>query len=899
VPALLLAAATPVTDPGHVEQPVMDPMIHAQALIIPHAAFNGAEIADEAVIRIKHFFLLHLMREIKMVMNIRDGLSLTLFMLSLNLVAGNLGALSSISYRFFALILMLILVVLNKEKLSYKKSFKKSLDLLGIILMASGFIVLLLPNREYWLLSLPMILAGLGLGSQEGTLFLSVSFGGTIYALFYIIQKNVAHLHALFTTSSREYTHLVGILVNHPMSFGSYVSGLWVVICFSLLLTSNGPIGPRAKILFKGAAGLLASLLLFSVLQSNFSNQGYLINMQPALFFLCMIPLIYVMQNCSTALPYSLSFLKVNALLLIILFISVFSLSHLSYISDVPPTKGNILFYERNSALTFDAPRFPEDNETFSSFVSLSIGELSVYLEKMGYEVKHFKNPTKETLGDALKEADVIMLLDLTKSLSKDEREAIWDFVKGGGGLLVFGEHTSMFVNDTEFERGQDYLNEILQPTGIAVNPDTADWIASSNWWTSGGWYYPLDISPHPFTLGLDESTFVTTSVGASLGLSGSAKALVMAPWGLSDAANASMNGRLGNRSYDPGEQLGDIVIVAEDHYGKGRVLVVGDTSYVFNEALPQKERLLENIFSWIDRRDDSIAPWLLQGLQILSALCIMASIFLMVLRRDKLVMALCPFVVVLALMANGLALHPSVTKAETLGDLACIDYGHGNLLSVASAKADSIDGLNINLMRSGYLPLIARDLSRLNESKIMVVISPMERYTLHEANVLESFVSNGGLLILSVGYDEKGNVENVLKAFALDVLNIPLGSYPWAIEYRDGSLTVPEEDLARLWHKPKFMECYPVTCRGNFTPYSSVFYGSERYDLIIKKVYGKGAVALIGDSRYLLNENLEDLENPHEIRPLYLRYWLGNIELLRDILAEGREQEGEQDEIH
>src|SRR5262249_53955322 len=53
----------------------------------------------------------------------------------------------------------------------------------------------------------------------------------------------------------------------------------------------------------------------------------------------------------------------------------------------------------------------------------------------------------------------------------------------------------------------------------------------------------------------------------------------------------------LGNQQYDPGEKLGDLVLAAEQSWGKGRVLVFGDTSTLTNGivigAHPFASRLL------------------------------------------------------------------------------------------------------------------------------------------------------------------------------------------------------------------------------------------------------------------------------------------------------------------
>ena len=129
-----------------------------------------------------------------------------------------------------------------------------------------------------------------------------------------------------------------------------------------------------------------------------------------------------------------------------------------------------------------------------------------------------------------------------------------------------------------------------------------------------------------------------------------------------------------------------------------------------------------------------------------------------------------------------------------------------------------------------------------------------------------------------------------MLKYFGLGIRDLPLGSFPWIEETHatGGQAIVSPENLKRYWHKPKFMEAYPVQADGEYTPIAWMRYNGETYNLIIQKKAGQGNVILIGDSRFLLNENLEHLSlgTGKESREQYQLQWLGNIELMRKILT-------------
>jgi len=128
------------------------------------------------------------------------------------------------------------------------------------------------------------------------------------------------------------------------------------------------------------------------------------------------------------------------------------------------------------------------------------------------------------------------------------------------------------------------------------------------------------------------------------------------------------------------------------------------------------------------------------------------------------------------------------------------------------------------------------------------------------------------------------------LKSFGIGIGDLPLGSFPWIEETHatGGQAIVSPENLRRYWHKPKFMEAYPILADGEYEPIAWMRYNGVAYNLIIQKSVGQGNVILIGDSRFLLNENLEHLSQGvgKENREQYQLQWLGNIELMQKILT-------------
>lgn len=91
---------------------------------------------------------------------------------------------------------------------------------------------------------------------------------------------------------------------------------------------------------------------------------------------------------------------------------------------------------------------------------------------------------------------------------------------------------------------------------------------------------------------------------------------------------------------------------------------------------------------------------------------------------------------------------------------------------------------------------------------------------------------------------------------------------------------TVTPENLKKYWHEPKFMEASPISASGNYAPITWLSYGGNGYNLIISKSLSRGEVVSIGDSRFLLNENLEYLSEGQamETKEQYPLQWLGTL---------------------
>ena len=182
--------------------------------------------------------------------------------------------------------------------------------------------------------------------------------------------------------------------------------------------------------------------------------------------------------------------------------------------------------------------------------------------------------------------------------------------------------------------------------------------------------------------------------------------------------------------------------------------------------------------------------------------------------------------------------------------------------------------GLNLALMRDGYLTLALHDLEiaqrsvpgeparsvpiseRLDRARLFVSVAPSHEYTEDEKNALLQFVSDGGIFICAVGYDECGPSRDLLSRFGFYVGRVddkhpepkPLGHFKSEYFFR--------EDYSNY---VRFHAAWPIFAADAQDPSVLVVsrYPTEEPLILIRR-YAKGLVALIGDTRFAANKNLE-----------------------------------------
>jgi len=199
----------------------------------------------------------------------------------------------------------------------------------------------------------------------------------------------------------------------------------------------------------------------------------------------------------------------------------------------------------------------------------------------------------------------VIYLPD--RRFSSEEIELIRDFVRGGGGLFVIGDHTNVFGSTS-------HINELCVPFGFQFRDDVLfdldedfHQMMYPPQWPSQFWYGmslfklrgPTSIRQTAW------STRCTYQVGHSKGV----------------RAIYSVNNFYPPPHDDPKMSTGTYCVSAASRYGRGRVVAWADSTVFSNFEIfyPGKYELLLNSLNWLNHQDGAFGGVLRRILPILA----------------------------------------------------------------------------------------------------------------------------------------------------------------------------------------------------------------------------------------------------------------------------------------
>jgi hypothetical protein len=543
--------------------------------------------------------------------------------------------------------------------------------------------------------------------------------------------------------------------------------------------------------------------------------------------------------------------------------------------------KIKIMFYGQNMLGSWDIPEYGKYGREASGMFGL----LPIYLDASEFEstilvdnITSFINTTQpvyenitryvnltdyvkmiesnEVTSDILQDVDIFVVININKSFFANEKKVIWEFVGNGGSLLVLGDHTNVGGI-------QEPLNDLLKPVEISFRFDSALPLDSKfNWLTC------YEFVHHPITYKIKNFDEIQISVGASLNTSVNSIPLIIGRYGLSDAGDTFNEdiSYLGDYEYNRGEQLGDLILAAATFYGDGKVIVFGDTSTFQNSAIPYSYSFIHNIFIWLNTKQTAIIVLLQIGISIL--LLFIAFCLLSINKKMHIPYAIFTIIITLALIISALVNSAIVIDMQISGDVVYIDASHNEKFNLEPFTEKSVNGLILNLNRNGYTPIILREFSKekIEKSKILIFNAPTQLLTKDEVEFLHKYMIAGGIIILAAGYSDKEAVNILLEKYSLDILNIPLGPFPYF-----------EDNPQEFENEPRFVDSWPIIFNEDIGQSYYNFTWDKDYNLMVFIKQGKGGLLLISDNQYLLDKNIESIYD----------YWPGNIILLKNIIDE------------
>jgi hypothetical protein len=760
---------------------------------------------------------------------------------------GEMGFLTHALNLLFSFILTLVLVVVVWPR-RWRKVSLWHLAAAGLLLILAA---LLGQGSEIWRLLgfavVPMSLILVIRDEDPVKLDIALLVPTVVFfLLLFLAVRSWPHLWWLANTSATGFSGAVGKLIGQDYAFGATASGVWVIALaaawgLSRLIWAE-PRRPRdfgLFLLLLAAVMVVVQILLTPLammVQRGLPRLDFLLFNAQILYFLgALAPIAWYRRRTSgghlrlSGLP-SLKFLAP-------VFVAGALLgAGLTLLPGHGESGGLIVLLDRGY-LNWDVPVFGAYGEQSGGM----FGRLPGFLEAQGYEVIKVRGPLEPEL---LSGAGALVSINLMEFLEPDEKQLIWDYVARGGSLLILGDHTGV-----KGIRGP--FNDILEPVNIGFEFDSATFWAQ-------GWRDALDLISHPINKCVRVSEDVQIWVGASLAVAPPARPVIVGKYGYSDIGNAANIDKayLGDRRHNPGEQIGDLCLVAGAPYGKGRVLVFGDTSPFQNLALVSSWTFVQRVFQWLTGAAGS--SLMMPKAILLIGGVLVATLFWAGLARPTLGWLVMALGVALAAHVSGrLAEPPPLARVDL--PKAVIDRSHGERFDELTWYEDCIGGLKLNLMRNGYCPMLMREFSGslVGEGKILVVVAPAQAFSRSQLEVIEDFVNRGGILLLSTGYEEKDGSESLLSLFGARIRNVPLAHF--------------ETDA--LGQTVRFSEAWPLEVSGSDAV--PICHHPDFPDPVVTFIpRGEGGALVIGDSTFLLNSNLEGLKVWH----------VGNIMFLREL---------------
>jgi hypothetical protein len=427
---------------------------------------------------------------------------------------------------------------------------------------------------------------------------------------------------------------------------------------------------------------------------------------------------------------------------------------------------GRVLFDDRFCGVWEPTARML-DTEWYGDFSTYSFNSLAEWL---GHWFCVDVNPTRAYSDELLSAYDILVLKTPVLSIAKTEREAIDRFVTKGGGLLLVGDHTNLLGMGT-------HLNSLCDKYGVRFRYDS---VSDSS---TGGFvdYYGPACGRSVGALHVNHLQFMTS---CSLELSQDAEPIILATNCRRDPHDYSASSFFGRSGPHPELAHGPTVLAASARAGKGRIVAFTDSTVWSSFALFQfdREKLFADLIVMLNHEQSPSRMPLRTVAMVASVVAVIAAAFWI--RTGA---ALPILLGGLVGAWGGVSLADRVHRSfydlgpprAPVHEVSFLWQG-GNcafppvLGDIGSLPLDrAFDTLFVSTQRLGLVPRVAYEYDRdllTNHTRALFVIAPVDHPPESALSRIESFVRQGGALIVVDDGPGGGSAKDYLNRFGIDL---------------------------------------------------------------------------------------------------------------------------------
>ncbi|MGQ9662907.1 MAG: hypothetical protein ACUVWX_11320, partial [Kiritimatiellia bacterium] len=415
---------------------------------------------------------------------------------------------------------------------------------------------------------------------------------------------------------------------------------------------------------------------------------------------------------------------------------------------------GRVLIDEYHS--TWEPTTRPFDTTWYGHKSGYNYACLYDYCSRF-YEMGRITNRIDQAL---LTNCDVLILKVPTAPYAAEEVTAIVKFVERGGGLLLIGEHTDVFLTST-------HLNQVARKFGFEFRSDCLFGLEEAFVQR-----YRPPFVPHPAVRLVEDLDFAVSCSIRPQSWRGRAAILDTGLWSLpADYHASNFYPQVEDRA---DARYGAFIELWATRHGKGRILAFGDSTIFSNFSLfePGKSELLLGVLEWLNHGnrygDPRFVLWTLGLILVVTAVVVRP-------RSLETVLFLGTGLLAWAAVAGICRSHYfAVSLPRPVRPLTVVSVDRtisDALLSRCGFIQGTSQGFGIFeqwILRLGYFTT-RRSGVEVFRGDLVIFFAPSRWPTLEFRSALLDYVANGGtVLVLDSALNEKSTANSLLAPFGL-----------------------------------------------------------------------------------------------------------------------------------